>query len=343
LLGEVRTLSFDSLEELYAGLPGMHLCPLWTLEGALTPAPVTHMRPWLWRYGEIRESVLRAGELISAERAERRVLAMRNPGTSDHELPRTTDTLWAAIQLVLPGEVAPAHRHTPAALRYVIEGTGGYTMVDGRRLDMQAGDFLLTPSWSVHGHGHVGGGPMLWLDGLDLPLVHTLHLVFAEFGCATPSRPVDTASPSRRTLAPRWRDASPSRTLLWKLDDVEAAFADARDDDGDEFDDLVLEYRDPGTEGMLLPTLSAGVQLLRAGVRTRAHRHTSSSVHHVVRGSGCSTIDGERFEWEQGDTFAIPTWAEHSHQNPGGDDALIFSFSDEPAVRALGLLRELPS
>jgi gentisate 1,2-dioxygenase len=333
-----------SLEDLYATLPALNYEPLWTMKGALTPEPTTSMVPALWHYAEVRDLIVRAGELISAKDADRRVLAMKNPGCSPHEIARATDTLWTAMQLVLPGEVAPPHRHTAAALRYIVEGSGGYTVVDGRRVDMHKGDFLLTPNWSWHEHGHGGEGPMIWLDGLDMPMVSTLRLIFADFGGGPEATKPEAAAPLRSgELKPRWAGAEQATTLVWKLDDVESALEELRDEHGSPFDDLIIEYRDPRTNGPVMTTMSAYMQLLRPGVETDAHRHTSSAVYHVVRGSGASVIDGERFDWVEGDTFALPTWAEHRHLNSGSGDALLFSFSDEPAVDALGLLREQPA
>lgn len=338
----VDAAAIGSLDELYRVLPGVDCEPLWTMSGALTPEPATRMRPHLWRYDEVKSLLQRAGDLISAEDADRRVLAFRNPGTADSELARTTDTLWAALQLVLPGEVAPAHRHSPAALRYVIEGQGAYTAVDGVRYVMRPGDFLLTPNWSWHEHGHDGEGPMIWLDGLDLPLVHTLRLVFAQFGrdeAPPASRPPAPVPLRTGSIAATWLDRA-NPTFAYPLADVEAAFDELRDEEGTPFDDLLLEYRDPVTNGPVLPTISAFMQLLRPGVRTRRHRHTSSSVYHVARGHGRSVIGDRELDWGPGDTFAVPTWAEHEHVNPGSDDALLFSFSDYPVVHALGLYRE---
>jgi gentisate 1,2-dioxygenase len=334
----------ESLEDLYKALPPLNYEPLWTMKGALTPEPATQMVPVLWHYREVRDLIMRAGELISAADADRRVLAFKNPGTSEHEMARSTDTLWAAMQLVLPGEIAPPHRHTAAALRYIVEGSGGYTVVDGRRVDMDKGDFLLTPNWSWHEHGHAGEGPMIWLDGLDLPMMNTLKLIFAEFGAdEIPRRPLPGDALRAGDVAPRWAGAPDAPTLIWKLADVEAALEELRGEDGSPFDDLIVDYRDPQTGGPVMPTLSASMQLLRPGVQTQAHRHTFSAVYHVVRGSGSSTIAGQRFDWAEGDTFALPTWAEHSHENPGSDDAVLFSFTDEPALRALGLVRESPA
>lgn len=339
------TAGISSLDDLYAALPARNVEPLWTMRGALTREPTTRMTPMKWGYGEVRDLLMRAGDLIAAEDADRRVLAFKNPGTGDHEIARTTDTLWAAVQLVLPGEIAPPHRHTPGALRYIIEGQGGYTVVDGRRIEMETGDFLLTPNWTWHEHGHTGSGPMIWLDGLDIPMVNTLRLVFTEFEGAEGV----AQSPSTEALrvgALRPAGALPrhdDQTLAWKLADVEEALDAYRDTEGDPFDDLIVEYRDPSTNGPVMTTLSASMQLLRPGVQTRAHRHTSSHVYHVVRGTGSSTIAGQRIDWEPGDTFALPTWAEHSHANPTSEDALLFSFSDAPAIAALGLLRERAS
>jgi gentisate 1,2-dioxygenase len=311
----------------YGRLGPLHYEPLWRIRGALTLEPVTAMVPHLWRYDEVRPLIMEAGDLITAEEAERRVLALKNPGTAAHEVARATDTLWAAIQLVLPGEVAPAHRHTPAALRFVVEGEGGYTTVNDERYDMSPGDLILTPNWSWHGHGHTGGAPMLWLDGLDLPLSHALHTVFAEFPPAE----------ARRPAAP---PAGQARTHAFPFAEMQAALEARRDDPGDPYDDILIEYRHPETGGPVMPTMSAAMQLLRPGVRTAAHRHTHSVVYHVAAGSGASTIGGQRFEWTRGDTFAVPGWAPHRHANPTNGDALLFSFSDAPVLDALGLSRE---
>jgi gentisate 1,2-dioxygenase len=331
-----------SLEELYAALPEHALAPLWTMEGALTPQPVTKMVPFVWRWDEVRSFISRAGDLISAEDADRRVLAFRNPGTADHELARATDTLWAAAQLVLPGEVAPPHRHTPAALRFIVEGADGYTIVDGERLPMEVGDVTLTPNWTWHEHGNAGDGPMLWLDGLDIPLVASLRAVFAQFGSAgndgPPPARASTRSLRSGELEPR-HTGRRSRTLTYRYEDARASLDALRDDEGSPHDDLILEYRDPQASGPALPTMSAYLQLLRPGTHTRAHRHTSSAVYHVAEGSGHSIVDGTRLDWAKGDTFAVPVWSLHEHVNESGEDAVLFSFSDAPVLEALGLLR----
>lgn len=334
----------DSLEALYEELPAYHFKPLWTIRGALTPEPATRLVPHLWRYADVRALLLRAGGLISAEQADRRVLTMSNPGMSEGEVHCTTDTLWSAIQLVMPGEIAPAHRHTPAALRYIIEGEGAYTLVDGYRVEMSVGDFVITPSACWHEHGHDGSGPMLWLDGLDLPLVHRLHAMFAQFDGRPDDRDLPPSVLRSRAVAPRTVGDATCPTLVWPLAEVEEALRFLVDDGApaDPYDDYVVEYRDQLTNGSVMSTLGAEMQLLRAGTQTESHRHTHSAIYHVARGAGRSTIGGQTFDWEQGDTFAIPSWTPHAHANESGEDALLFSFNDRPAMERLGLWRTEP-
>jgi gentisate 1,2-dioxygenase len=333
-----------TLDDLYRELPGHALAPLWRMQGALTPQPVTRMVPHVWRWEDVRPLIARAGDLISAQDADRRVLAYVNPGTPEHELGRATDTLWAAVQLVLPGEVAPPHRHTPAALRFIVEGHDGYTVVDGDRLPMEVGDLTLTPNWTWHEHGNAGDAPMLWLDGLDVPMLASLRAVFAEFGepIAAAPPPARKATRSIRTgeLLPRHGSSEPdARVLTYRFEDAMASLDALRDDEGSPYDDLLLEYRNPLTNGPVLPTMSAYLQLLRPETHTRAHRHTASVVYHVAEGAGHSIVDGTRLDWTKGDTFAVPVWAPHEHVNESSSDAVLFSFSDAPALEALGLLR----
>jgi gentisate 1,2-dioxygenase len=314
----------------YDRLAERHYGALWRMKGALTPSPATAMVPYLWRYAEARALVTEAGSVVTAEEADRRVIAFNNPGTRPDQVARATDTLWAALQLVLPGEYAPVHRHTPAALRFVIEGRGGWTNVDGTRYDMEPGDLILTPNWTWHGHGVESDSdtPVIWLDGLDLPMVHGLPAVFAEFTSGNDIPP--SSEPSG--TAPR-AHAFPFTAMRAELEA-------RRGEPGDPFDDVIVEYRDPVTGGPIMPTLSAAMQLLRSGTHTASHRHAHSVVYYVVSGSGESNVGGRRLTWSRGDTFAVPTWAAHNHINMSGEDALLFSFSDAPALEALGLARE---
>jgi gentisate 1,2-dioxygenase len=328
--------------DFYPGLKDQHLSPLWQLMGGIDRTPTTTLRPHLWRYDRTRAALMRAGDVVPLEDAGRRVLGFRNPGLTAELRTSATENLWAALQLVLPGEFAPPHRHTPSALRFIIEGDGAYTVVNGQRVPMERGDFLLTPSGHWHEHGHTGDGPMIWLDGLDSPFVNKLGLYTLQDGDAP--QHVEPALPdplATGTVVPAW-DVPPAaveQPLVFKLRDALDVIAYLREGPGDPYDDVIVEYRNPRTDGPVMTNIAAFLQLVRPGVDTAAHRHTHGTVYHVVRGSGHSVIDGERYAWTEGDTFAVPLWAEHSHHNPGSDDALVFSYTDKPAVEALGLAR----
>src|SRR5215471_13741396 len=167
------------VDDFLAGLSQFHVGPLWKFLGqALTPEPKSQTRPHLWRWQELRPQLLRSGELVSAAEAERRVLMLLNPGLEGRIA--TTHTLYGGLQLILPGEVAATHRHTPNALRFIMEGEGAYTVVDGEKMTMSVGDFVLTPNWTWHDHGSESAGPVVWLDGLDMPLTIMLEGMFFE-------------------------------------------------------------------------------------------------------------------------------------------------------------------
>jgi gentisate 1,2-dioxygenase len=266
---------------------------------------------------------MRAAELVGTQQAERRVLRLTNP-----ELPgvSASNTLVANIQIVMPGEIARAHRHSAAALRLIIEGGGGYTVVNGERVPMFPGDLVLTPNWSWHDHANDTDGPMIWLDGLDTPLVRMLEAGFyeeypqerQEFGAAPNSSP--------------WHyPFSEMRTALQRL--VAAGSADAADG-------IILEYTDRRTGAPVMPTIACYMQLLRPGEQTQAYRRVCCTNYHVVEGAGYSMVGGRRLDWEDKDVFTVPTWTFHEHVNNGDRPAFLFSFSDAPVMKALSLYRE---
>jgi gentisate 1,2-dioxygenase len=305
----------------YDGLKELEVAPLWrSLGSLLLPEPRTSAVPHVWRYADVRPALMEAGEAVTAEEADRRVLMLLNPGLDGKAA--ATNLLYAGLQLVLPGEIAGPHRHSQAALRFIVEGDGGHTTVDGERTIMRAGDMVLTPSWTVHDHGNESDGPMIWLDGLDVPIVNPLEATFFE----------DLGDEPQEVTAER----APAITYPWERTEEELRGAEATATDG-----VILEYTNPVTGGSVLPTMGCSVQLLAPGLHTEAHRHTSSAVYHAVRGSGATIVDGRRLEWEEKDTFALPTWAVHEHVNHSGDEAILFSFTDAPVLRALGLQREV--
>jgi gentisate 1,2-dioxygenase len=309
----------------------------------MTREPTTAVQSHRWRWRDLRPQFDILGQVVSLDAGgERRTLRLTNPG-----LPYgTTHTLWASLQLIYPGEVATAHRHTPAALRFILEGEGAYTAVDGAAYAMRPGDLVLTPSLSWHDHAHQGDAPMIWLDVLDIPLVRALNAIFFE-PYAEPQQPLTrpAAESVRRygsgTLRPASaRSASQSSALLaypWAR--TEAALRELAAVECDPCDGVALEYVDPTSGRQVLPTIACWAQLLPAGFQGGACRRTSSAILHVVQGRGATTIAGMRFEWETGDFLVLPPWAWYAHET-AADEALLFSVHDRPVLEALGLYRE---
>jgi gentisate 1,2-dioxygenase len=266
---------------------------------------------------------MRAAELVGTQEAERRVLVLTNPATPGLW---ATNTLSANIQVVMPGEIARSHRHTAAALRMVIESRGGYTAVNGERLAMLPGDLVLTPNWTWHDHANDSDAPMIWLDGLDSGLIRMLEATFYET-YPNETQPVG----DEPSLSP------------WRYPYIEARAAldkQAAGGHSDPFDGVILEYTNPVTGGAVMPTIGCYLQLLRPGDHTRAHRHTSNTAYHVIEGQGFTIVGDTRLDWEDKDVFVVPTWMFHEHVNTGRRDAVLFSHTDAPIMRALGLWRE---
>lgn len=329
-------------EAFHARMHAHNMYGLWELASQMTPHPeprmVAHMWPW-----SVTEAIAEESARAVPVGDERRALQLFNPGLGGRWA--TTNNLIAAVQILLPGEVARAHRHTPTAIRFIIEGSGAYTAVDGERVYMSPGDLILTPSWAWHDHGNETRERVIWMDGLDIPLVASLEAMFFQFYSATQvpaSRPPDTSQRvfGHAHIMPAWvkEKAQSSPLLLYRWEDAWRALGALRDQQGDAHDGILLEYRHPQTGGPVLPTMSCMIQLLRPEEHTRAHRHTGSAVYHVVRGEGFTVIDGRRFDWRRGDILAIPPWALHEHGNASKSaDAVLFSIQDTPVLQALGL------
>lgn len=328
-------------------LSSLSVAPLWEHARELLPSePQPSAVPFAWSYRGVQSALEEVSATMTTEDAERRVLLLANPGLDP--LLATTPTLLAGVQMLLPGEVALAHRHTAAAVRFVIEGTGAYTVTDGERTQMAPGDLVMTPSWTWHDHENEGTDPVLWLDGLDVPLVRALEAGFFELH-PQPRQPVTKPlDDSKRrfvhaTLLPpggRSTTSTPVVNYPWAATEralVAAADAGDRATDGDL---VTLAYANPLTGGAVTPTIGCRAHLLRPGGTTAPRRETASSIFHVVRGAGTSVVDGTPLAWSDKDVFAVPGWAAVVHTNASSSEpALLFSLTDEPAIRALGLYR----
>ena len=314
--------------EFYSRLKTKNAAPLWeVLSDIVRKDPRTSVQAALWKYDELRPFVSEAGRLITAEEAERRVLILENPGLPG--MSRITQSLYAGLQLILPSEVAHSHRHSASALRFILEGTGAYTSVDGERLTMRPGDFILTPFWSFHDHGNPGTEPVVWLDGLDIPIVNMFDTSFLER---------ETES-HEEFLRHEEHEEQPSSCLKYPYEPHrEQLAAMARSTELDRRHGFKLEYRNAKTGGPPLPTIGAYLQLLPQGFEGRQYRSTDATIFCAVEGHGTSRIGEKTFDWGPRDIFVVPSWHAVSHRT--GEDAVLFSFSDRPAQQALGIWRE---
>jgi len=344
-----RSQTAAERQAYYAAIRPLHLSPLWEQLHALVPQqPHTPCAAAHWRYEDVRPHLMRAATLISAAEAVRRVLVLENPALPG--MACITQSLFAGLQLIMPGEVAPAHRHTQSALRFVVEGRGAYTAVNGERTTMAPGDFIITPSWTWHDHGSDATGPVVWLDGLDIPLVRFFDAGFAE---NAPTEQQALTRPEGHNLA-RYganmaplRDASPHGTtspiFCYPYARSREALARLlRDGAIDPWDGVKLRYVNPATGGAPTPTMAAFMQLLPAGFEGQPHRQTDGAVYSVVEGRGVAIVgDGARqqqFSFGPRDHFVVPSW--HTLRLNASDECALFSYSDRPVQMATALWRE---
>ncbi len=337
--------------ELYEQMSGLNLTPLWEVLHNLVPTePSSPCVPALWRYEQVRPYLMRAGELITAEEAVRRVLILENPALRGHSC--ATQSLYAGLQLILPGEVAPSHRHTQSALRFIVEGQGAYTAVDGQRTTMKPGDFIITPSWTWHDHGSDADGPVVWLDGLDIPLIRFLDAGFAQNGSQA-SQAVQSPEGLNfakygYNMAPvqgtRSQDGPFGRTspiFSYPFDrSREALDQIERHQAIDPYDGVKLRYVNPLTGGSPMPTMATFMQRIPPGFKGLASRQTDGAIYSVVEGSGSvrlSSSSGKiwRFDFRERDHFVIPSWYATQFESESG--CILFSFSDQPLHQMLGI------
>lgn len=345
---DVAVASLDQIRAAFhERMHANHMYGLWELASQMTPCPQPKMIAYMWQWSRLQSIIDESAAAVPVG-DERRALQLFNPGLGGRWA--TTNSLIAAVQLLLPGEVARAHRHTPTAIRFIIEGRGAYTAVDGERVYMAPGDLILTPSWSWHDHGNETNERVVWMDGLDIPLIQSVEAMFFQFYTA---RQVSSTRPPNASkqlhghthLGPTWVKEKPqsSPLLLYSWDRTHEALSALRQHEGSPFDGIALEYRHPQTGGPVLPTMACWIQLIRPEERTKAHRHTGSAVYHVVQGEGETVIEGQRFIWSKGDIIALPSWALHEHANTSkSEDAVLFSIQDTPVLHALNLYYEEP-
>ena len=347
-MATLASASAGERQAFYERIGELGLTPLWEVLGALVPpSPRSPVAPVVFRYDEIRPHVMAAGRLITAEEAERRVLVLENPALRGQSA--ITQSLYAGLQLILPGEVAPAHRHTQSALRLVLDGEGAYTAVDGERTTMRYGDFIITPSWTYHDHGNDGGDPVVWLDGLDIPLVRFLDAGFAEKSevrSRADARPEgDALYRNGYNMLPLDHaplPSEPSRVFVYPFARTREALAGIARGAADPHFGFKLRYVNPGTGRSPMPTIGTFAQRLPKGFATRPVRSSDSTVYVCLEGGGRATVDAasgaQAFAFAPRDVFVVPSW--HAFTIAADDDTVLFSFSDRPVQEVLGLWRE---
>lgn len=339
------------LDRLYADFARNSTSPLWTQTNDLMPfVPTPSAVPYVWKWAELLDIARRAGDLVPVGRGgERRAIGLANPGLAPTAY--ATPTLWCAIQWLGPFETAPEHRHAQNAFRFVVEGEGVWTVVNGDPVRMSRGDLLLTPGWNFHGHHNDTDQPMAWIDGLDVPLAHDLDLGFFELGS---ERVTDEASPPFSRSERLWaypgltplsaqqpQVSTPIAAYRWVHTDAALREQLALEDEGHpatvEQGHAAVKFTNPTTGGDVLPTMRCEMHRLRAGARTAVRREVGSSVWQVFEGSGTVTLGDERRELVKGDLFVLPSWTAWSLE--ASEEFDLFRFSDAPVVERLQFQR----
>ncbi len=342
----------QALRAFSSRISPLNLSPLWERKARLVPG--SECVPALWRYSQMRPLLAESAQLISKAQAERRVLVMENPSLRGSSF--ITHSLYAGLQIIQPGEVAPSHRHTPAALRFVVEGEGAYTAVSGERLPMKPGDFVVTPPWAWHDHGNLGDGPVVWMDGLDTPFAQIFGAHFRE-NHPQVSHPVTRAtgdnghrhganmvplqeSPDSDNLTSKVKDQAADQLLLYPYERSRAALH-ALSRSGAAADPAQghkLRYTNPATGGHPFKTMAAFMQLLPAGFAGAPYRATDGAVFNVAEGHCRVVLGGHTHELLTHDVLVVPPW--ETYQLQADADCVLFSFSDRAAQELLGYWRE---
>ncbi|HEX3484210.1 MAG TPA: gentisate 1,2-dioxygenase [Micropepsaceae bacterium] len=334
----------DEFARYYGRLANANMAPLWeVLKNLVTPEPVTPVVPAQWRYTEVRPLLFESASMISAEQAERRVLVLENPGLPNES--SITHSLYAGIQLVMPGEVAPQHRHSQSALRFILEGKGATTTVDGERFEMYPGDLILTPSWQWHDHQNETEEPIVWMDGLDIALVRLLDASFSQNSNrkeqeVTREKEMSQTQYGANLLPIDDAPISPNSPLMrYPYDQTRKTLERMKTYSAwDRCHGIRMRYAHPRTGDWVMPTMGAAIQLVPKGFATEPYRSTDGTIFAVAEGRGRATIGDKEFMLSPKDVFVAPSWAWRKFQ--ADDDLVLFQFSDRPVQEKLNLWRE---
>jgi gentisate 1,2-dioxygenase len=334
------------LQAFHEKLERENLGPLWaSIHSLNTVEPKARPIPYLWKKELIEKNLAEAERLLEVGNgADRRALFLINPGMKDlkpYGWGGATQTLYAAVQAVKPGEIAPAHRHTTTALRFIMKGHGGIGRVNGEKITFEPGDYLITPTWTWHDHTNQGNETIFWMDCLDSPFTLYMNVCFTEFYPEQQQQllvPDDYSSRRyqggmTRPISDRKASIAPLGRYKWGL--TKSGLDGLSEFEPDPYDGYALEYINPSTGKDANDRIGARMQKLPPGFKGKAHRHVHSNVYHVFKGQGYTVMNGVKFEWSEGDFFVIPSWIWHEHVNTSyNQDCYLFSTNDLPIMEA---------
>ena len=324
-------------DDFYKAVEAASVTPLWRQFANGTPSAPAPMPPYLWRWEALSPLTERAAREVPMEDVERRVLTLANPHRPSPQGPGTLRNLVGALQTLLPGETARPHRHTGNALRFVLEGEGAVTVVDGKPCPMEERDLILTPAWSWHAHRHDAEGRIVWFDALDIPLYRHMNVAFFEEG-PPPNMPAqipDAAFAAGGLMPERAGEAPPySPMFRYSWESVRAALdAMPAAEDGSRR----LRYVNPRTGGSAMALIDCYAVALSKGRATRRYRTTSEAICVVAEGEGESRIGEQTLAWRRNDIFTLPSWNWISH-TAASADARLFQVTDRDVFARLGML-----
>jgi len=337
-LGRLEDLPIDYREALTA----QNLVPLWpSLRAVLPPGkPRPNTRPTCWSYEALRPLLMRSGELTPMEKAERRVLVLANPGHGLENM-KASAAMYLGMQLLLPGEWAPSHRHTPNAVRMIVEGEGAYTTVNGEKCPMSRGDLILTPTGLWHEHEHAGSEPVVWLDVLDLPVVYYLEASYAIEGqrqSVEPGRGDQVYARGGIVPTPVFARSSKAYPMLrYPWVEARAALL-ALAADQPQLDAVQVTYVNPETGANAENILGFYALMLRPGQTLRLPARSPAMVFHVIEGSAKVQVEDERFVLAEADTCCAPGYCPVTLENASAKTpAFLFVADETPLHKKLGL------
>lgn len=349
----METVSNETIESKAAK---SHFIGLWEIVKLVEDAELQKsFQAYSWHWSVLEPLMREVGRKITLEQADRRVVILSNPGATHKH--HSTNTLYVSCSIYNPGEEAPVHRHTANASRFVLHGAGGYTTIEGEKCAMSRGDLIVTPAGTWHDHGNEGDEPVIWVDVLDLPLVENLavsHFDMEYFESGAKKTVQTTTLPEgyshlmygsgglRPTFVQHVRGESIGTPMfVYRWSDSIAALQRIRHLPGSPFDGIILDYVNPVNGEAVTSTMNFAVQMLRPGEVTRSHRQTISKAYCCLEGHGRTHVGDKVIEWGPNDMFVIPNWLPHSHVNGSGkEDAILYSVTDAPAMKKLGLYKE---